>query len=775
MLNRRFSSGLLAAFFCYAWPCFADNPLVANDSVLIDGDQLELHLDRKMRAIGNASMRRGKQSVSGDSIDYDLQNDELHVIGNVQITLDNAQIEGSELRLKLSDQLGEFKNASFRMLKNASARPTAVSPPRVEDNNKSTLDYPTKSLNGSASDVLGSLYLSTTFSAKKLTAEGRGEAKSVLFEGQDVRRFEQARYTTCAPGVDDWYITADELKLNNYSETGSAKNAHLEVKGVPVLYTPWLNFSYNDQRKSGLLAPTYGTTSNSGVEVAVPYYWNISPNKDATITSRVLSRRGLQLQGEFRYLEDNFFGIDNLEYLPDDNQNGKNRYYANLQHQHQFEQGWSAGYSVEKVSDDQYFADLSTLITNTSRVNLPQQFNLDYSDETWRFNALAQQFQTLDQTSYPYQRLPQLSLIGEKFYGKVYGQMYSELVSFDQNQHAPIAATGIRATLYPSVSLPMSQAYGYLTPKLGLHHTSYSLDNDPNNHDSYHRTLPITSLDGGLFFDRDFKIADRAYTQTIEPRLFYLYIPNVNQADMPVFDTSQSDLNFSSLFAENQFNGNDRINNANQLSLSLTARLIETDSGTQRLSATVGQRYYFNEQKVALDYTDQSAYRSSNSSDILAGLSTNLKTHWNMDAFWQYNTDQDHFVSTTLTSRFTPEPGKALNLSYSYRQDSIEQVDLSGQWPLGKGWYGIARVNYSLLDKQVVETLAGLEYDAGCWQTRTVMHKISTATSGDVYALFFQVELGGIASIGINPMEVIERSIPGYMHSGSIPETYKQP
>ncbi len=284
MLNRRFSGSLLAALFCYAWPCFADNPLVANDSVLIGGDQLELHLDRKMRAIGNASMRRGKQSVSGDSIDYDLQNDELHVIGNVQITLDNAQIEGSELRLKLSDQLGEFKNASFRMLKNASARPTAVSPPRVEDNNKSTLDYPTKSLNGSASDVLGSLYLSTTFSAKKLTAEGRGEAKSVLFEGQDVRRFKQARYTTCAPGVDDWYITADELKLNNYSETGSAKNAHLEVKGVPVLYTPWLNFSYNDQRKSGLLAPTYGTTSNSGVEVAVPYYWNISPNKDATIT-----------------------------------------------------------------------------------------------------------------------------------------------------------------------------------------------------------------------------------------------------------------------------------------------------------------------------------------------------------------------------------------------------------------------------------------------------------------------------------------------------------
>lgn len=774
MLKTGLLTGLLSTLCCVIPPCQADDGIEANGSVLIDGDKLELLLDRKMRAIGHASMSRGKQSVSGDVIDYDLQNDELHVTGNVQITLDNAQIQGSELRLQLANSLGEFKNASFKMLKNAPVAPANLSPTTVDDGDKSTLDYPSKPLS-SATDVLGSLYLSTTFSARKLTSQGRGDAKSVLFEGQDVKRFKEARYTTCAADVDDWYIKADELKLNNYTESGSAKNAYLEIKGVNVLYTPWLNFSYNDQRKSGLLAPTYGTTSNSGVEIAVPYYWNIAPNKDATITSRVLSRRGVQLQGEFRYLAENFSGMDNLEYLADDKQTDQSRYYLNLKHQHQFEQGWSAGYRFEKVSDDQYFADLSTLITSTSRVNLPQQLNVDYVDDTWRFNALAQQFQTLDQSSYPYQRLPQLSLIGEKFYGQLYASMASELVSFNRNHNAPVAATGTRATLYPSLSLPMTQAYGYLTPKLGLHHTSYSLDNDPNGHNSYHRSLPIASLDSGLFFDRDFKIADRAYTQTIEPRLFYLYIPNVNQADMPVFDTSQSDLNFSSLFSENQFNGNDRINNANQLSLSLTARLIETDSGTQRLSATVGQRYYFNEQKVALDYSDSSAYRSSNSSDILAGLSTNLKTHWNVDAFWQYNTDQDKFVSTNVTSRFTPEPGKALNLSYSYRQDSIEQVDLSGQWPLGRGWYGIARVNYSLLDKQVVETLAGLEYDAGCWQTRTVMHKISTATSGDVYALFFQVELGGIASIGINPMQVIERSIPGYMHSGRIPETYKQP
>ena len=303
MLSQRFSWPMLVAFFCYALPAQADQSAEANDSVLIDGDKLELHLERNMRATGHASMRRGQQSVSGEVIDYDLQNDELHVTGNVAINLDNAQIEGSELRLQLSSQLGEFKNARFTMLPKSTAQTTSVNSERISaehatlmGNNSSALDFPIKPIS-SATDVLGSLYLSTPFSSKKLTSHGRGDAKSVLFEGEDVKRFKDARYTTCAAGVDDWYIKADELKLNNYTESGSAKTVYLEVMGKTVLYTPWLNFSYNDQRKSGLLAPTYGTTSNSGVEVAVPYYWNISPNKDATITSRALSRRGLQLQG----------------------------------------------------------------------------------------------------------------------------------------------------------------------------------------------------------------------------------------------------------------------------------------------------------------------------------------------------------------------------------------------------------------------------------------------------------------------------------------------
>jgi LPS-assembly protein len=330
----------------------------------------------------------------------------------------------------------------------------------------------------------------------------------------------------------------------------------------------------------------------------------------------------------------------------------------------------------------------------------------------------------------------------------------------------------------------MYKPYGYITPKIGVHHTSYSLNNIANNLESQSRTLPIFSLDSGLFFDRDFKVASRNYSQTLEPRLFYVYIPSKDQSNIPIFDSSESDLNFSTLFSENQFTGNDRINNANQVSLALTTRLIDSNTGTQRLSASVGQRYYFEDQEVGLPGAN---FRKNNSSDIIAGLSADLRNSLKIDAFWQYNTDDSNGVRTTLTSRYKPEPGKALNLSYSYRRDlpgvassnvlgsGINQFDISGQWPLGKGWYGIGRVNYSVREHQLIETLAGIEYDAGCWQTRSVIQRVATATADANYALFFQLELGGLASIGANPLAIIKRNIPGYVSTGLIPETYQQP
>ncbi|OYY84317.1 MAG: LPS biosynthesis protein [Methylophilales bacterium 16-45-9] len=605
----------------------------------------------------------------------------------------------------------------------------------------------------------------------------RADAKAVFFEGENKKRLTDASFTTCAADKDDWYIKASEITLNDYTDTGTAKNARIEFKGLPILYTPYISFSFNEQRKSGFLAPTMGTTSRSGFELLTPYYWNIAPNMDATLATRALTKRGIQFQGEFRYMQENFSGINNIEYLPSDLTTNESRYFANLKHKHNFGNGWSAGYSIEKVSDDQYFSELSTRIVTTSRVNLPQQFNVDYVDDTWRFNALAQKFQTLavDPRSYPYERLPQMTLIGNKDYGSVNANLYTQLVAFDTNANDPnngFRQTGTRFTMYPSISLPINKTYGYITPKLGIHHTSYNLNNIASNLETQQRTLPIFSVDGGLYFDRDFKIGNRGYSQTLEPRLFYVYIPNRKQDNIPVFDTALTDLNFSSLFTENQFVGNDRINNANQISFALTSRFIESSTGAQRLSASIGQRYYFADQKVNIPGLPT---RQNNSSDIIAGISGQLKNSWLVDAFWQYNTDDSNSVRSTITGRYNPEPGKTLNLSYSYRQDSIDQTDFSSQWPLGKGFYGIGRVNYSFRENRIVETIAGLEYDAGCWQARSVLQRVSTATADANYALFFQLQLGGLASIGANPLKVIQRNIPGYTSTGLIPENFQQP
>lgn len=764
---------------------------VTSDSIVVDGDKLEMHLDKQMHVIGNASISRGKQTILGDDINYDVLNDTLHVTGHARIELGDASIAGPELHMQLSDNIGEIRDASITItkanalqLKQRSQESDNLQSQKIGSEASFTAaelsakniaaQINDTSIKGTSDNFTAG---SETANATLLPPQSRGNAKTIWFEGQDKKRLKDARYTTCPTGVDDWYIKAKELALNDFTETGVGKNAYIEFKKVPILYTPWISFSYSGQRKSGLLAPTFGTSSKTGLDVSVPYYWNIAPNMDATLTTREMSKRGIQLQGNFRYLEETFSGKDALEYLPNDSQSNQTRYYANLKHQQTFGNGWSAGYSIEKVSDNQYFSELSTRIITTSQIILPQQFNVDYNDETWHFNALAQTFQTLDNVTYPYERLPQLTLTGNQYFGDANANLYTQFVEFSANKNAPIIPTGNRYTLYPSISLPMTRSYGYITPKLGIHYTNYNLNNIASNLESQQRTLPIFSIDSGLFFDRDFKVADRGYSQTLEPRMFYVYIPYKNQSNIPLFDTGEADLNFGTMFRENRFTGNDLINDANQVSLALTTRLIETDTGIQRLSASIGQRYYFTNQKVALPGTTLS---QSNSSDIIAGLSANLKSSWRVDTFWQYNTESANGVRTTISSRYNPEPGKALNLSYSYRRDltgaaistGINQFDISGQWPLSQGWYGVGRINYSLQDKQIIESLAGIEYNAGCWQARSVIQRVSTATANANYALFFQLELSGVASIGTNPLSIIRRSIPGYTSTGLTPDTY---
>ncbi len=753
-------------------------------AIEIEGDKLDLYLDRKMRASGNAVISKGDQKIYGDSIEYDVQNDELKVDGNARIDLGDSEIRGPALKMRLSDSIGEMHDASItlnKQINNSTQReakprydPSVYTQSKLLNSQTSLTDNPRLYQDSyrEPATPIGQASIDPKFNSS------RGDAKAIFFEGQDKKRLIDARYTTCEPGVDDWYIKAKEIELDDFTESGTAKNAYVEFKGVPLLYTPWMSFSFNNERKSGLLAPTVGTTSRSGFETSIPYYINIAPDKDATVGVRYLSKRGVQLQGEFRYLGENYSGIDNLEYLDNDNLNGDNRYYANLSHSHHLGAGWSAGYNLEKVSDDQYFSEMSTRIISTSRVNLPQEGRVDYVGNVWRFNGLVQKYQTLDKINFPYERLPQLTLTANKEWDYVNTDLYSQYTYFDRDIKAPLAATGSRLMAYPSITAPFTQPYGFITPKVGVHMTRYSLqDNNftingakvSNNSES--RTLPIFSLDSGLYFERDVKIVKNSYTQTIEPRMFYVYIPNKKQDLLPAFDSALADLNLTTLFTENQFTGDDRINNANQVSLALTTRMIDKNSGIERMSATIGQRIYLEDQKVVLPGGSVS---QSNTSDVIAGLTARLSNKWNLDAFGQHSTDGKGLVRGNILARYNPEPGKLLNVGYRYTKDFLEQINISGQWPLSRGWYGVGRINYSVRDSRPIESLAGLEYDAGCWQARTVIQRVETATAEANFGLFFQLELGGLASIGSNPLNLLRRDIPGYLSSSELPNIYRQ-
>lgn len=775
----------------------SENPSQSKDEIILEGDSMQVYLDRSLKAIGNAAIHREGQSIYGDTIRYDVQNEELHVIGNARIEFKDSSLWGPELRMRMGDSVGEMRDSSFTMSNQFTNLPMLSALNAAAAANQKAYVDANEQTSGSAVPLNGQNIEDTSSYSQTLNrkaGDSRGDAKAIFFEGENKKRLLNARYTTCAPGVDDWYIKATELQLDDYSKTGTAKNAQVEFKGYPILYTPWMNFSFLNQRKTGLLAPTVGSTSRSGFEILTPFYWNIAPDMDATFATRYLSKRGLQYQGEFRYLDEKYSGVNNIEYLPSDINTDETRYYARSKHKQSFGNGWSAGWLLEKVSDDKYFSEMTTRITSTSRVNLPQQANIDYVDDVWRFNATVQKFQTLSTTTnpvtFPYERLPQLNLTGNTDWGMFNPQLLTQWTSFDRNTSAPktnvtssgglltTSVTGNRMVAYPSISLPMAKPYGYITPKVGVHYTSYSLnqpgftlDGVNGTYEADNRSLPIVSLDSGLFFDRSMRVVKNQYTQTLEPRLFYVYIPYRDQRLLPVFDSAEADLNLGTLFLENQFTGQDRINNANQLSLAVTTRMIDATTGQQRLAATLGQRFYFADQKVFIPGANP---RTGNTSDIVAAVTAKLLNKWNLDAAWQYNTDTERSVKANIGTRYNPEPGKVLNMGYRYTQERLEQLNISGQWPFGQGWYFLGRANYSLRENQPIEGLAGLEYDAGCWQARTVMQRVATATAASNYALFFQLELGGLASIGSNPLTLLKRGIPGYTSSSLIPDNIQQ-
>ena len=688
--------------------------------VFVQGEKISGQTGVQTVIEGDAELRKRGSLIKAETITYWPVEDEMLARTNVRALKNGDLFTGPELRLKLDAQTGYFLDVNY-LLANEKAR---------------------------------------------------GTAKRLDFLGTDAYTAEDASYTTCGPGNDAWFLQVGKLNLDYGRDLGEAENAKIVFMGVPVLSVPDMSFTLNDRRKSGFLAPSFGSTIQSGQEFSLPYYWNIAPNRDMTITERVMSKRGLQSSAAFRYLGADYKGQINAELLPDDNLTKTTRSGISVLHTQTLYPGLSTNLNLNKVSDNAYFTDLSARLALTAQTYLPREGSLNYANTEYGYtlNLRAQAFQTLQDplapVTVPYFRLPELSFVSNRYDVKGFDLgIYANYTRFA----SATQVMGSRSVINPSISYPVVTPGFYVTPTLAINSTRYHLqDVDawqtgvamPGNAQSFiTRNLPIFNIDSGMTFEKKTSVFGKDYTQTLEPRLYYLRVPYRDQSNIPIFDTALPDFNFTQIFTNNLYSGYDRIADANQLTAAVSTRLLNADTGGERLRAIIGQRFYFTSQQVTLP---GELPRVDKTSDFLAGLSGDIIPHLRFDSAVEYNPNQKQIQRVSHGIRWSPQEGNTVSAAYRYQRDLLEQVDVAGQWRVAPRWYGVGRYNFSIRDGRVAEAVAGFEYDGDCWVGRVVLQRYALATQKASTSIFFQIELNGLSRLGSNPLDVLRRNIPGY-------------
>lgn len=590
----------------------------------------------------------------------------------------------------------------------------------------------------------------------------RGSANRISATAAGKLSLDGVRYTTCPVGNDDWVLKASDIDIDQRAGFGTGRNVRLDFKGIPILYTPIISFPVGDQRKSGFLFPTFGTSSRSGTALAVPWYWNIAPEYDATFIPTWYSKRGARLDSEFRYLSAYGRGVLNADYLPDDQEFGDSRHLVHFVDQSDFTKHLRLGLDAADVSDTNWFEDFGLGPEGTSVTYLNRLANLQYLSDGWFGSLRAQNFQTIDSTiddlDRPYTLLPQLAVRG-LLPGQPYGLTFAfdgEFSNFRRND----GVTGTRLDVAPEVRMPLRGAGIYLEPAASWRYTAYDLGNtEPGANDTPHRSAPLFSLDGGMSFERSSGSRGQRL-QTFEPRFMYLYVPYRNQDQLPVFDTAEADLNLVQLFRTNRYVGADRLSNANQVTVGVTSRLLDADTGQQFLAGTIGQAYYFDEPRVVLPGVPLD---DTESSDIVAELDLTAYRNWNIRMGVQWDPGDMRSEKGDINLQYRPGPERVMNVGYRFRRDNIEQLDGSLAWPIGEQWSAYARMVYSLDDKKALDQFAGFEYRACCWRLRLVTRRYVSNRDGDVDTSFLlQLELNGLSSVGVGADTFLERAIRGY-------------
>ncbi|WP_447588775.1 LPS-assembly protein LptD [Aquipseudomonas campi] len=681
----------------------------------------------------------------------------------------------------------------------------------------------------------------------------RGSAQYAKREDSAIIRLKDGTYTRCEPGSNAWHLKGNNIKLNPATGFGTATNVTLRVKDIPVFYTPYIYFPIDDRRQSGFLTPSISSSSDTGFLLATPYYFNLAPNYDATLYPTMMTKRGLLLEGQFRYLTKSGEGQIGAGYLDDQQDERKlqseykdQRWMYTWQHKEGLDSRLLAEVDYTDISDPYYFQDLDNNLEvgNTTYVN--QRGTLTYRGETYtaRLNAHAYEMATIGDIT-PYNRLPQITLEGVLPFqpGGLSFAYNTEFVRFDRSlrkgdfsdENGALTpwydtriqglarANGDRIHLEPSVSLPLNWTWGFVTPTIKYLQTNYdlSLDQQGKNdiatatpgsflaeqkYGSQNRGLGMFSVDSGLYFDRNSQWFGKDYRQTLEPRLFYLYVPEEDQSDIPVFDTGENSFSYASLFRDNRFSGKDRIGDENRLSVGLTSRWIESN-GFERQRIRLGQAFYFEDRKVqmpGIDYKTRSDAQANVSPYALEYL-LRFNRDWRVSSDFNWDPDSGSTRSGSVMFHYQPEdnPNKIVNAGYRYRNDAvrydqstgnwvvgggdfgtpgtpgyikdyykIEQHDLSVIWPVVPQWSAIARWQFDYNRNRTLEAFGGFEYDSCCWKLRLINRYWVDYDEYSLYpddnnkpdrGIFLQIVLKGLGGVVGNKAEsFLDQGIQGY-------------
>ena len=714
--------------------------------VFLQGDRMSGRADLETVVQGDAVMRKADTVIHADTLEYDQPTDQARASGHVRINRAGNVYEGPLLEFKVESFEGFFQQPSYHFSQNGA----------------------------------------------------HGEASRADFLDESHTVVHDATYTTCRrlPGpswMPDWVLRAASISLDNDEEVGVANGAYLSFKGVPILPVPAISFPLTEKRKSGLLPLTAGVDNVSGSTLALPYYWNIAPNRDATITPTLMTSRGVDVGVVYRYLEPGYSGRVFADSMPGDKLRNLDRWGLSWTHNGAIDTGLpnvspvALALNINRVSDDNYWRDFSNSEALLAQRLLPGDALATWSSGPVSGTVHVLKWQVLQDPDSPiappYDRVPQITAhLGQSNVQGFDWSLDGDFTQFEADRRLTGQPNAQRIFALAQLSRPWLAPQGFITPKLQLHAAAYQFDARlADGSQSATSVVPTFSVDSGLVFERESTLLGRNYVQTLEPRAFYVYTPYRNQSNLLNYDSGATDFNFASIYLENAFVGHDKISDNNLLTMGLTTRFLDPETGNQYARFGVAQRLRLEQQQVTINGSTAAA--ESGLSDVLLGAEVNLNERWTLDSTTQYNPLTDQSMRATVGARYNPGNYRVLNAAYRLQRNVSEQIDLSWQWPindlwgdrgqdLGKGqgqgdgrYYALGRLNYSLDQSALVDTLLGVEYDAGCWLARVVLARTQTSTSSAVQRLIFQLEFVGFTRIGTaDPRATLTQNISRYQN-----------